>query len=140
MENNFIDYNDNWSNGSGWLKEKVQNVGEKLGIGDGKVLGVVVNKDKNAQFEAEKQATTSGGTTNSGGTSPKKFKTQAQKDSENKAKFEEAKAKFEAGKQTEPNTGGGTPDSTKSNTVMYVGIGVGILIIGIVAIILIRRK
>lgn len=35
---------------------------------------------------------------------------------------------------------GGTPDAQKSNTAMYIGIGVGVLAIGIVAIILIRRK
>jgi hypothetical protein len=35
---------------------------------------------------------------------------------------------------------GGTPEAPKSNTAMYIGIGVGVLAIGIVAIILIRRK
>ena len=35
---------------------------------------------------------------------------------------------------------GGTPDAPKSNTAMYIGIGVGVLAIGIVAIILIKRK
>jgi hypothetical protein len=34
----------------------------------------------------------------------------------------------------------GTPDATSSNTGMYVGIGVGILAIGIVAIVLIKRR
>ena len=34
----------------------------------------------------------------------------------------------------------GTPDAQKSNTAMYIGIGVGVLVIGIVAIILIRKK
>ena len=35
---------------------------------------------------------------------------------------------------------GGTPEAPKSNTAMYIGIGVGVLAIGIVAIILIRRN
>ena len=35
-----LNNNEEFSNGSGWLKEKVQNVGAKLGIGDGKVLGI----------------------------------------------------------------------------------------------------
>ncbi len=49
-------------------------------------------------------------------------------------------------KKTTPantNTSGdtsGTPDAPKSNTAMYIGIGVGVLAIGIVAIILIRRR
>jgi hypothetical protein len=41
------------------------------------------------------------------------------------------------------NTSGDTSETTdtqKSNTAMYIGIGVGVLAIGIVAIILIRRK
>jgi hypothetical protein len=33
-----------------------------------------------------------------------------------------------------------TTDTTKSNTGMYIGIGVGILAIGIVAIVLIKKK
>jgi hypothetical protein len=39
--------NDSYSNGSGKWKAK-------FGIGDGKVFGKVVNKSKNAQFEAKK--------------------------------------------------------------------------------------
>ena len=43
---------------------------------------------------------------------------------------------------TNPNAApsSGTPDATKSNTMMYVGIGAGILVLGIVTIILIKRK
>ena len=45
-----------------------------------------------------------------------------------------------ANTNTSGNTMGETPDAPKSNTAMYIGIGVGVLAIGIVAIILIRRK
>ena len=34
----------------------------------------------------------------------------------------------------------GTPDTTKSNTGMYIGIGVGVLVVGILAIVLIKKS
>lgn len=43
MENNFIDYNDNWSNGSGLFGGKIK---EKLGIGTGAGTGLFGGKIK----------------------------------------------------------------------------------------------
>ncbi len=35
---------------------------------------------------------------------------------------------------------GGTPDTTKSNTGLYIGIGAGVLLLGIVTVVLLTRK
>ena len=101
---------EDFSNGSGWLKEK-------LGIGDGKALGIVINKDKNAEWSANKYITSG----------------QSEIDKKNAINKQPSNT-------IEDNTKSGTPDATKSNTAMYIGIGVGVLAIGIVAIILIKRK
>lgn len=113
--------NDSYSNGSGKFKAKLGigsgKVKKALGIGDGKVFGKVVNKSKNAQFEANKYVTSG----------------QKAIDDE-KAIDEEAKAdKILA---TAPLSS--TPE--KSKTGMYIGIGAGVLAIGVIAFLLIRRK
>jgi hypothetical protein len=103
-------YNEFLGIGSGKVKAA-------LGIGDGKALGIVINKDKNAEWSANKYITS--------GQSEIDKKNAINKQPSNELKDD---------------TKGGTPDAPKSNTGMYIGIGVGILAIGIVAIILIRRK
>ena len=95
---------DDFSNGSGWLKEK-------LGIGDGKIFGKVVNQTKNEQYKAKKS---------------KNSETTSNLESNNTA-------------LTNVPTSTTTPEST-SSTGMYIGIGVGILAIGIVTMILIKRN
>jgi hypothetical protein len=39
-----------------------------------------------------------------------------------------------------PSSIGGGTDTAKSNTGLYIGIGVGVLVIGVIAIVLIRKK
>ena len=101
---------EDFSNGSG----KIKNF---LGIGDGKALGVVINKDKNAEWNANKYITSG----------------QSEIDKKNEMNKQPSN-------ELQDDTKGGTPDAQKSNTAMYIGIGVGVLVIGIVAIILIRKK
>ena len=101
---------DNYSNGSGKLKNF-------FGIGDGKALGLVINKDKNAEWNANKYITSG----------------QSEIDKKNEINKQPSNI-------LQDDTKSGTTDVPKSNTAMYIGIGVGVLAIGIVAIILIRRK
>jgi hypothetical protein len=135
-----LNNNEEFSNGSGKWKEKLQNFGEKLGIGDGKVLGVgqgnvktslgigsgnvksklgigdgkifgkIINPTKNAEYESNK------------------YITSGQKEIDDK------KAKLEAEKQTDTTT----PE--KSNTVLYASIGGAVLILGVVGYFVFRNK
>jgi hypothetical protein len=92
-------YNQFLGIGSGKVKKA-------LGIGDGKIFGKVVNPTKNAEYEANKNTSSSEEVT-------------------------------EVPKIAPSST---TPEAKNLNTIMYIGIGVGVLVIGIVAIILIKRK
>jgi hypothetical protein len=150
-----INNNEEFSNGSGWLKEKVQNFGEKLGIGDGKVLGIgqgnvkaslgigdgkvlgigqgniksslgigdgkifgmVVNKAKNAEYNANKYVTSG-------------------------QKAIDDKKVLASEKQTDTTTDttktGVTPK--KSNAVLYASIGGAVLILGVVGYFVFRKN
>ena len=173
MENNFIDYNDNWSNGSGLFGGKIK---EKLGIGtgagtglfggkiksalkigDGKVFGKVTNVTKNLQYEADQRAKAQ---------AIALAKAQADADYQDRMNqiqadaiaskqalnvVEEAEAKAQAKAEAEATKNAidinrpsarvlsGTPDVTKSsNKILYI-VG-GVLAIGIIAFLLIRKK
>jgi uncharacterized membrane protein len=72
MENNFINYNDNWSNAGGLFGGKIKSalgigtgagtglfggkIKSALKIGDGKIFGKVTNVTKNLQYEADQRA------------------------------------------------------------------------------------
>ena len=146
--------NDSYSNGSGLfggkLKEKLGigsgSIKEKLGIGDGKILGIVVNPVKNAEYEANKNIIS--GNINkayvASNTKPLDVVEEAKVKADDKQKTDEIIAQSNAIKEVAevpkiaPSST--TPEAKKSNTIMYIGIGVGVLVIGIVAIILIKRK
>jgi hypothetical protein len=107
--------------GSGTLKSK-------LGIGDGKIFGKVVNPTKNAQFEANKYVTSG------------------------QAEIDRKQAEEDAKKETEKETEVGsdvkkdgalsstTGTAPKSNTNMYIGIGVGVLVLGVIGFLVMRNK
>jgi hypothetical protein len=131
-----LNNNEEFSNGSGKIKDMFKNVGTKLGIGDGKVLGIgqgnvssslgigsgnikaalgigdgkifgkVVNPTKNAEYKASKNIPNSQEVTEVPKTAPSSI----------------------------------TPEVEKSNVGLYIGIGVGVLAIGIVTIVLLTRK
>ena len=91
---------DAYSNGSGLFGGKIKSA---LGIGDGKVLGIVINKDKNTQSGDEESS-------------------QDNKEIDNK------------------NIASLSSTPKKSNTGLYIGIGVGVLAIGIITTILIVKN
>jgi hypothetical protein len=135
--------NDNYSNilgiGSGKWKSA-------LGIGDGKIFGKVVNPTKNAQYEANKYVTSGQKAIDEQKAidDEKAQKEQtivdlAKKVEATKKANAEAKAKIDAGKKSD-----NVPDSEKeekSKTMLYVGIGAGVLILGtIITFLIIKRN
>jgi hypothetical protein len=151
-----LNNNEEFSNGSGWLKEKVQNFGEKLGIGDGKVLGIGQGNVKASlgigdgkvlgigQGNVKKFFGIGDGKifgkvvnpTKNAEYNANKYVTSGQKEIDDK------KAKLEDEKQTDTTTDttktGVTPK--KSNTVLYASIGGAVLILGIVGYFVFRKK
>lgn len=121
--------NDSYSNGSGKLKAKLGigsgKLKSKLGIGDGKIFGKVVSKNKNTQFEANK------------------YVTSGQQAIDAKKAIDEEKESNEQAKSDEilaTSSLSSTPDTEKSKTGMYVGIGAGVLVIGVIAFFLIKKN
>ena len=108
--------------GSGKLKAA-------LGIGSGKIFGKVINPTKNAKWEA--------GVTSR---SQALVLEQAKADAQARATEQEIIAVSTAPIGRAP--AGSSPEGTapKSNTMLYVGIGAGVLILGTVITILITRK
>lgn len=109
---------ENWSNGSGKLKSA-------LGIGDGKIFGIVVNKEKNAEYESNKAIT-------SGTTSDKNDATETKVEEKTNVATKE-NVKTETKTETNPST-------KKSNTLLYVGIGATVLVLGVVGYFVFRKK
>jgi hypothetical protein len=144
-----LNNNEEFSNGSGKWKEKLQNFGEKLGIGDGKVLGIgqgnvssslgigsgnvksklgigdgkifgkIVNPTKNAQYEANK------------------YVTSGQKAIDDR-KALSTEGQTDTTKTDTTTTKGETPK--KSNTVLYASIGGAVLILGVIGYFVFRKK
>jgi hypothetical protein len=149
----------------GKIQNVTQNVKTTLKIGDGKILGKVISKDKNAQYNAKAQAIASAKAQADADYKAQlnqiqadaiaqqqaldvvqeaelKAQLKADADATKMAIDEQAKiGDFKA--EQKPLSGSfssGTTDTTKSNTGMYIGIGIGVLAIGIVAIVLIKKK
>lgn len=148
--------NNNYSNASGWLKGKLGigsgKVKQALGIGDGKVLGIVVNPTKNAQYEANKYIISGQAAIDEQKAIDEKKaldvveEAKAKKELEEAKKIAEEKAKQDAiNAENKTKIDNSTKVSNnnvdkKSNTLLYVGIGVGVLAIVTTAIIIIKRR
>lgn len=141
----------------GKIKEKLGigsgSIKEKLGIGDGKALGIVVNTSKNEEYKANKNIISGNVDTTSvaSNTKPLNVVEEAKVKADDKQKRDEIIAQSNAIKKVTSlplntnialtNTGAtvGTPSEIKkSKKGLYIGVGV--LVIGIVTIILIKRR
>jgi hypothetical protein len=120
---------DNWSNGSGRLKAA-------LGIGDGKIFGVVINPTKNAEYEANKYIVSGQAAAD------QKAASEAQKVAEEKAVAEQKSKQEAATIQDKSKIDSSKTETTskKSNTLLYVGIGGAVLVLGIVGYFVFRKK
>ena len=107
--------NDNYSNGSGKLKKF-------LGIGDGKVLGIGQGNVKKSLGIGDGKVL---------GIVINKDKNTQLGDEESSQDNKEIDNKNIASLSSTPE---------KSNTVMYIGIGASVLVIGVIAFLLIRRN
>ena len=152
-----LNNNEEFSNGSGWLKEKVQNFGEKLGIGDGKVLGIgqgnvkasfgigdgkILGIDKGS-FKS-KLGIGDGkifgkivNPTKNAQYEANKYVTSGQKAIDDR-KALSTEGQTDTTKTDTTTTKGETPK--KSNTVLYARIGGAVLILGVVGYFVFRKK
>ena len=153
-----LNNNEEFSNGSGKWKEKLQNFGEKLGIGDGKVLGIgqgnvkasfgigdgkILGIDKGS-FKSKLgigDGKIFGKIVNPAKNAEyeaNKYVTSGQKAiDDKKALATEAQTDTTKTDTTTTKTGA-TPK--KSNTVLYASIGGAVLILGVVGYFVFRNK
>lgn len=135
--NNNDSYNEFLGIGSGKVKKA-------LGIGDGKILGVVVNPTKNAEYEANKAIISGDIAEPYVAPTPKpldvvedaKAKADAKKIAEDKAKQDAIIVQGEDQK----NDVKVNPTDDKNKTMLYAGIGAGVLILATIITIIIIKK
>lgn len=145
------EYKDDWNNASGLFGGKIK---EKLGIGDGKVFGILVNPTKNAEYEANKYVTSGQAAIDTKKAEDErkaldvieearvKADIKRKQDEAKKIADEEAKKIAEdESKKIDEKTKKDIVNSKKNKTMLYVGIGAGVLVLGtIITIIIIKRN